>query len=43
MKEVDVAEAYVATVTVEGHEPRIKYWDWPESKAAAENTLSDYV
>jgi 4'-phosphopantetheinyl transferase len=30
MKEVDVAESYVATVAVEGHEPRIKYWHWPE-------------
>ncbi|HSF57759.1 MAG TPA: 4'-phosphopantetheinyl transferase superfamily protein, partial [Candidatus Binatia bacterium] len=29
MKEVDVAEAYVATVAVEGHDVRIKYWDWP--------------
>jgi 4'-phosphopantetheinyl transferase len=30
MKEVDVAEPYVATVAVEGHDVRIKYWDWPE-------------
>ena len=30
MKEVDVAESYVATVAVEGHNPRIRYWDWPE-------------
>ena len=29
MKEVDVAESYVATVAVEGHDPRIRYWDWP--------------
>jgi len=27
MKEVEVAEAYVATVAVEGHDARIRYWD----------------
>ena len=30
MKEVDVAEPYVATVAVEGHDARISHWDWPE-------------
>jgi 4'-phosphopantetheinyl transferase len=30
MKEVDVAESYVATVAVAGHNARITYWDWPE-------------
>jgi len=30
MKEVDVAESYVATVVVEGHDARIRYWEWPE-------------
>jgi 4'-phosphopantetheinyl transferase len=30
MKEVDVVDSYVATVAVEGREPRIKYWHWPE-------------
>jgi 4'-phosphopantetheinyl transferase len=34
MREVDVAEAYVATVAVEGHGVRIGSWDWPEYKAA---------
>jgi 4'-phosphopantetheinyl transferase len=30
MKEVDVADSYVATVAVEGHDPGINYLDWPE-------------
>jgi 4'-phosphopantetheinyl transferase len=30
MKEVDVAESYVATVAVEGRDARISHWDWPE-------------
>lgn len=30
MKVVDVAESYVGTVAVEGHDPRIRYSDWPE-------------
>jgi 4'-phosphopantetheinyl transferase len=30
MKEVPVAEPYVATVAVAGHDARIRDWDWPE-------------